>query len=258
MLSREDRTRQEKPRDQTRKTALAQLRWFLDPDTIYGDVNIYFENLGKTLLFLDEDEYAVLAYQMPIRWAELDDNIVQDMTYICDNCGNCETDSSFPTARYVCRTCVDIDLCEPCHELYKAKRCCKALCTGHIFLKVPTIPEEEIKIRFQLSENAEYSPYYRQARPRETSDIWIAQLRIKYTADLVSRSSTGSQSDDSIKTNLPSLAIFLFCRHRKPICTALLHFPMQFISQNSEFWDQRDRLRLGEEREDRRSLDSID
>jgi hypothetical protein len=166
---------------------------------------------------------------------------------------------TLPMTRYVCRTCVDIDLCELCHEPYKAKRCCKALCTGHIFLKVPTNPEEEIKTRFQLSENAVYSPYYRPARPRETSDMWIAQLRIKYAANLVSRSSTGSQSDDSITANLPSLAIFLFCQHQTPFCTALLHFPLQFVSQNSEFWHQRDRLRLGEEKEkeDRRSLDSI-
>jgi hypothetical protein len=74
------------------KTALAQLRWLLDPDTIYGDVEMYFDNFGKTLLFLDEDEYAILAYQMRIGWVELDDTIVQEMTCTCDNCG---TESPF-------------------------------------------------------------------------------------------------------------------------------------------------------------------
>lgn len=147
----------------------------------YEDGDLKYAVIGKSLTFLGDDEYAVIAYQMRCGWAE--GKIHFNMGCTCDNCG---AESIEDSARMVCRTCGDIDLCEDCYHRYQRGGRSKRTCIGHEFLRVPTIPEEELRANFPRPEGSVPHQYFRPARTTEMASVWMDELRAKYPADTIS------------------------------------------------------------------------
>ncbi|KAK9444032.1 peptidase C14 [Metarhizium brunneum] len=154
-----------------------RLRELLDPTTEYEYGDLKYTLMGKFLVFVGEDEYAIKSYQMLCQWVELKNEFHFDMGCTCDSCGPW---SSISSTRMVCRTCVDIDLCESCYLLYQQGTCSETMCIGHEFLRVPTVPVDELRNNFPGPQDSEPSPYWSYARTPEMASIWMDELRAKF------------------------------------------------------------------------------
>lgn len=202
LLSRQGQTADAATSD-NEATNMNKLRELLDLATEYEDGDLRYSLLGKGFVFAGEDECAIKSYQMRCQWVEVENEFYFDMGCTCDNCG---TESSIQSARMVCRTCADIDLCERCHGLYQEGRCSERVCSGHEFLRVPTIPVDELRNNFPRPQDGEPHLHWQYARTTEMVSAWMDELRMKFSISTRRDDSPLNHSDFDLE-NSPFLCI---------------------------------------------------
>jgi len=99
---------------------------------------LFFSILGRMLIWTGQDDDAVSAFQHQFSLAE---SKPQQCGTVCDGCGK---RLHVGMERFVCRACVDIDLCDECYKNYEIdgffSRESAENCQAHPFL---TVPREE-------------------------------------------------------------------------------------------------------------------
>jgi tetratricopeptide (TPR) repeat protein len=91
----------------------------------------FFSILGRILIWAGEDDDAVFAFQYQFRLAELKPK----QGTACDGC---EKWLSAGMGRFVCKACVDIDLCDECYKNYDMDGfSLHESCQAHLFLIIP-------------------------------------------------------------------------------------------------------------------------
>lgn len=85
--------------------------------------------LGHCLLLANDEEEAFCAFDQAI----LDDSPQSGSLHpvICDGC-----DSEIRGVRFVCRICLDTDLCSSCMETYESGTMDRRTCRGHEFMRI--------------------------------------------------------------------------------------------------------------------------
>jgi hypothetical protein len=95
----------------------------------------FFSILGRILIWAGQDNDAVIAFQHQFRLAE---SRPEQGGTVCDSCGK---ELSTGMERFVCKACIDIDLCNKCYTDYEIDRRISREsaenCQMHLFLVVP-------------------------------------------------------------------------------------------------------------------------
>ncbi|KAH8693322.1 hypothetical protein GQ44DRAFT_159935 [Phaeosphaeriaceae sp. PMI808] len=95
----------------------------------------FFSLLGRILIWAEQDDGAVLAFQHQFCLAE---SKPEQGSTVCDGC---DIRLYAGMTRLVCKACVDVDLCEECYKEYEidgfVSRGSAENCQGHPFLAVP-------------------------------------------------------------------------------------------------------------------------
>ena len=94
-----------------------------------------FSFLGRVLVWAGREEHAVVAFMQQLRLIELKP---EHSSPICDSCGK---QLNAGMKRFVCKACMDIDLCGECFENYEIDglllHVSPEICQAHPFLAVP-------------------------------------------------------------------------------------------------------------------------
>ncbi|KAJ9602544.1 hypothetical protein H2200_013087 [Cladophialophora chaetospira] len=129
-------TDDEARKDKLYGTALRSIYKILHSDQWPEQAYPALRQLAHCLMYLERLDEAVTVYQMTI-FALTEPQTGFRHRALCDGC---DADCPETTLR-VCRTCRDVDLCEPCFQNYQPGLWRKIhLCRGHEFLEVPLVP----------------------------------------------------------------------------------------------------------------------
>lgn len=166
-------------RRRSRKDVTSQVEGLLNG---FKPEDMRFESLAKSLLYLDDEPNAFYAYQRGVGAVLMDGSwVVQHKAY----CDNCKRETWDPPIRYVCRVCIDNDLCPDCIVLYKQGKCnTQAHCVDHDFFEAhpPSMDMEDY----------EYGHFRMDAA--EVYD-WLRRLADKYVRVPLSRANTEVPSE---------------------------------------------------------------
>ena len=100
-----------------------------------------FSILGRMLIWAGQDDDAVSAFLNQYR---LEGSKPDQSSTICDDC---KKRLKAGIKRFVCKACVDVDLCDECHENYDIDGILRESaenCQAHIFLAIPRGEEETL------------------------------------------------------------------------------------------------------------------
>ena len=105
-----------------------------------------FYDLGQCLSIAGDEQNACRAFEQNIA---IVGNEIKQPAY----CNRCDSDESICSMdRFVCKSCVDIDLCQQCFELFREDEK-PWRCKGHQFLKISSlgfVPSSEVETRSWL------------------------------------------------------------------------------------------------------------
>ncbi|KAH6880393.1 ankyrin repeat-containing domain protein [Thelonectria olida] len=172
-----------------RDVFLVVLREYLNPLMRYVDGDLKYMVIGDSLVCLGDDDNAVKAYQMNLKWVQCGNEFICYHECKCDRCGSYRMTNS---SRLVCRTCIYVNLCERCHTLYQQPLFSGDLCAGHDFLRVPAVSLEELHDNWSLPEGGDHELHWRFARTAEMASPWMDELRAKYSVADVNPTDTVS------------------------------------------------------------------
>jgi ankyrin repeat protein len=129
------RTTAEDRRAKIYHTARYIIEQILESDSASEQTYPALRLLGHCLMHLERRDDARIVFQMTIFAASQPSTGLRQRAF-CDGCGADCPD----TTLYVCQSCRDVDLCEPCFQSYRAGTLRPIhLCCDHEFLAVPLV-----------------------------------------------------------------------------------------------------------------------
>ncbi len=116
--------------------------------------------LGRVLIWVDDEINANASFQQAM--------VVEDGVWRHDliKCDSCDVDLNSTIKRFICKICVDVDLCHSCMVSYNRHGLQVPNCANHPFLKVPGPFPQETKESFD--------------KRRGSMSLWAQALQRKY------------------------------------------------------------------------------